>query len=419
MESLKQLYKIGHGPSSSHTMGPETACKYILANYPTAKKIIAYLFGSLALTGKGHLTDHIILNTLKEKEVEIIFDYKKETKHPNTMSFELFDSENQLIEKLTFISIGGGSIVFESENTSLVPTNVFPFSSFEQIKQYCINNHISLSELVYKYDDSSVKEHLNEVYEVMQNSIKNGLNKEGELPGGLHVLRKAKQLINSKDEFELHDIKELRMVSSYAFAVSEENASGGLIVTAPTCGACGVLPAVLFYLKAKNNLSKERIVDALAVAGIIGNVIKTNASISGAFAGCQSEVGSACSMAAAAVAFLNNQSIEEIEAESVLGVILNYLFRVKDLEEIVSKEMPLHIVEKKIPYMNEAGETVKPEAVNGYKYESLVLDMIHMLDSCLVFEVVREKEFAPIKNATGVDSVESARELLKFNGVEL
>lgn len=313
MESLKQLYKIGHGPSSSHTMGPETACNYILANYPTAKKIIAYLFGSLALTGKGHLTDHIILNTLKEKEVEIIFDYKKETKHPNTMSFELFDSENQLIEKLTFISIGGGSIVFENENTSLVPTNVFPFSSFEQIKQYCINNHISLSELVYKYDDSSVKEHLNEVYEVMQNSIKNGLNKEGELPGGLHVLRKAKQLINSKDEFELHDIKELRMVSSYAFAVSEENASGGLIVTAPTCGACGVLPAVLFYLKAKNNLSKERIVDALAVAGIIGNVIKTNASISGAFAGCQSEVGSACSMAAAAVAFLNNQSIEEIE----------------------------------------------------------------------------------------------------------
>ena len=147
----------------------------------------------------------------------------------------------------------------------------------------------------------------------MKGSIKNGLTKNGELPGGLHVLRKASQLYNSIELQESSDIKEFRLVSSYAFAVSEENASGGLIVTAPTCGACGIVPASVFYLKQKMDLTEDSIIDSLAVAGIIGNVIKTNASISGAFAGCQSEVGSACSMAAAAIAFLQNNSLEEIE----------------------------------------------------------------------------------------------------------
>lgn len=313
MESLNQLYKIGHGPSSSHTMGPETACKYILQNFPTINNIVVTLFGSLALTGKGHLTDKIIYETLKEKNVEIVFDFEKELTHPNTMSFSLYNDCNELIDTLTFISIGGGSIIFENASLELDHEEIYPFSSFEEIKQYCIKENCSLAELVYRYEHPNITQHLNEVFDVMQHSIQEGLKKEGELPGGLHVLRKANQLLNSHDQFESHDIKELRMVSSYAFAVSEENASGGLIVTAPTCGACGILPAVLFYLKEKNKLSKEKIIDALAVAGIIGNVIKTNASISGAFAGCQSEVGSACSMAAAAVAYLNNQNLEEIE----------------------------------------------------------------------------------------------------------
>jgi L-serine dehydratase len=313
MESLKQLYKIGHGPSSSHTMGPETACKYILEHYPSVDNIVVVLYGSLALTGKGHLTDQIIYDTLKGKNVDIVFDFKKELKHPNTMSFELYDDDNELLDRLTFISIGGGSIIFDDDQLEIVHDEIYPFKSFEEIKQYCLNNNCSLSDLVYDYETEDIKDHLYEVYEVMQQAIQRGLQKEGELPGGLHVLRKAKQLLTLQDQFESHDIKELRMVSSYAFAVSEENASGGLIVTAPTCGACGILPAVLFYLKEKNKLSKEKIIDALAVAGIIGNIIKTNASISGAFAGCQSEVGSACSMAAAAVAYLNNQSVEEIE----------------------------------------------------------------------------------------------------------
>lgn len=313
MESLRQLYKIGHGPSSSHTMGPEKACRYILDNYNNVKKIIVTLYGSLALTGKGHLTDYIILNTLKDIKTEIKFDYKTTTKHPNTVVFELYDDKDNLIDKLTVYSVGGGSIEIENKVLENDVVDVYPFKSFDEIKKYCNQNHLSLAEFVYKYEKVDIKEYLKNIYEIMNAAIDNGLKKQGELPGDLHVLRKANQLINQKNEFESFDIKELRLVSSYAFAVSEENASGGLIVTAPTCGASGVLPAVLRYLKEKHQYPLEKIIDALAVAGIIGNVIKTNASISGAFAGCQSEVGSACSMAAAAVAFLNGETLEEIE----------------------------------------------------------------------------------------------------------
>lgn len=313
MESLRQLYKIGHGPSSSHTMGPEKACKYILENYSNIDHIIVTLYGSLALTGKGHLTDKIILETLKDIKTTLNYDYKTIKKHPNTMVFEIYSENNTLIETLVVYSIGGGSIEIENKSLTIANETIYNFSSFDEIKKYCFENNISLAELVYRLENDDIKEYLRNIYLTMEQSITNGLNKQGELPGNLHVLRKANQLINQKSEFEGFDIKELRLVSSYAFAVSEENASGGLIVTAPTCGASGVLPAVLRYLKEKHQYSLEKIVDALAVAGIIGNVIKTNASISGAFAGCQSEVGSACSMAAAAVAFLNNQSIEEIE----------------------------------------------------------------------------------------------------------
>lgn len=314
MESLHQLYKIGHGPSSSHTMGPEKASKYILATYPTAKEVVVTLYGSLALTGKGHLTDHIILQTLKRKvKTEIKFDYLTETKHPNTMVFEVYDKDRQLLDKVTVYSIGGGSIEIEGIETTAENEVVYPFKSFEEIKQYCIENNMSLADVVYKFDHKDIKEYLLKVRYVMESSILNGLSKSGELPGGLHVVRKAKQLFASKAKDEQANIEELRTVSSYAFAVSEENASGGLIVTAPTCGASGVLPAVLAYEKLSKDLSDDVLVDALAVAGLIGNVLKTNASISGAFAGCQSEVGSACSMAAAAVAFINGHSIEEIE----------------------------------------------------------------------------------------------------------
>lgn len=313
MESLHQLYKVGHGPSSSHTMGPEAASKYVLKKHPNADKIIVTLYGSLALTGKGHLTDYIIFETLKEKNVEINFDYYSQTKHPNTMKFDVFNDKNEMIDTVIVYSIGGGSIEIEGNSNKKEFEKVYPFKNFTDIKNYCITNNLTLAEFVYKYDSKDIKDYLLEISKIMQNAISTGLSKTGELPGNLHVLRKAKQLFSSKTGREKTNIEEIRTVSSYAFAVSEENASGGLIVTAPTCGASGVLPAVLAYEKFTKNLSDDDIVDALAVAGIIGNVLKTNASISGAFAGCQSEIGSACSMAAAAVAYLNNLSIEEIE----------------------------------------------------------------------------------------------------------
>jgi L-serine dehydratase len=232
-------------------MGPETACNFILNNYPNLHKVTVTLYGSLALTGKGHLTDRIILDTLKDKETEIIFDFDQIQKHPNTMKFDLFDEENNKIDSLTFYSIGGGSVELENSNlvAKISPEKIYPFQKFSDIKKYCIDNDMSLLDFVYKFENDNIKEHLLDVYRVMGNAVNRGLTKEGELPGGLHVIRKAKQLYNSKEEFEGWDLKELRLVSSYAFAVSEENASGGLIVTAPTCGACGVLPATLFYLK--------------------------------------------------------------------------------------------------------------------------------------------------------------------------
>lgn len=313
MESLHHLYKIGHGPSSSHTMGPEAACNYILNNYQNLKKIKVTLFGSLALTGKGHLTDMIIYQTLKDYNTEITFNFDQMPEHPNTMVFDLFGFDNKIIDTLTFYSIGGGDIVLSGSSKEITKEKIYPFNSFDEIKNYCNNNNISLYELVLKFEDKTILNHLENIYDVMEQAISRGLTKSGELPGGLHVLRKAKQLYNSIELQESSDVSKVRLVSSYAFAVSEENASGGLIVTAPTCGACGVLPASLFYVKQKMNLTKQKTIEALAVAGIIGNVIKTNASISGAFAGCQSEIGSACSMAAAAIAYLNSESIEEIE----------------------------------------------------------------------------------------------------------
>ena len=313
MESLHQLYKIGHGPSSSHTMGPEKACRYIIETYKDVAKIKVTLYGSLALTGKGHLTDYIINKTLSNYDLTINFNYTESKPHPNTMKFELYKDDWSFIDSVEVYSIGGGSIEIKGKKTKLKKENVYPFKSFEEIKQYSKENDISLPDIVYSFDKEDIKEYLNQVFDIMNNAIRSGLEKTGELPGNLHVLRKAKQLISSAEIFENASIKQLRIVSSYAFAVSEENASGGLIVTSPTCGASGVLPAVIFYLYDECKVSKDKLIDALAVAGLVGNIIKTNASISGAFAGCQSEVGSACSMAAAAVAYVNGRNLEEIE----------------------------------------------------------------------------------------------------------
>lgn len=306
MKSLRNLYRIGSGPSSSHTMGPERASKYILNKYPQANNFVVFLFGSLALTGHGHLTDYIMKKTLGVDRTKVVFDINSKVFHPNTFKIQSFIDEKLLSEDV-FISLGGGALSIDN-----LEEDIYPFKNFLEIKEYCLNNKLSLAELVYRFEDKNIKMYLNKVYETMKDSIYRGLNTTGELPGGLKVIRKANSLSNKKNG-ESAEIKRMRIISSYAYAVSEENASGGIIVTAPTCGSSGVLPAVLFYLKNYKKISKEKIIDALAVASLFGNVIKQNASISGAFAGCQSEIGSACSMASAAVSYLNGASIDEIE----------------------------------------------------------------------------------------------------------
>ena len=213
---------------------------------------------------------------------------------------------------------GGGSFLINDKQIEK-DDNIYPFSNFDEIKEFCKKNNLSLSEFVYKFEDKRIKQYLDKVYKTMENAIKRGLSKDGFLPGGLKVKRKAKLFLNAKEN-ESFDTYKIRKVSSYAYATSEENASGGTIVTAPTCGSCGVLPAVLFYLKEINHYSKEEIIDSLAVASLFGNIIKTNASLSGAYAGCQAEIGSACSMAAAACSYLSCASIEEIEYASEIAM---------------------------------------------------------------------------------------------------
>ncbi|MBQ7653218.1 MAG: L-serine ammonia-lyase, iron-sulfur-dependent, subunit alpha [Clostridia bacterium] len=304
MESIQELFKIGNGPSSSHTIGPKKAVEYFLNNGKNYDFIRVTLYGSLALTGKGHLTDHIIHEVLDSYRHEVVFDKHTATEHPNTLICEGFKN-NALIQRTMFISIGGGSIRVQGE-APVVPQTVYPHNTFGEIKDYCLSNDISLSEYVFRFEGEKIRIYLKKVYETMMAAINRGLNAEGVLPGVLKIERKAKRMYNASKTIQ-------NRMCSYAYAVSEENACGGVIVTAPTCGASGVLPAVIKYTIEKLDPPVDKIIEGLAVAGIIGNVVKTNASISGAEAGCQAEVGTACAMAAAFYTYVNDFSIPHIE----------------------------------------------------------------------------------------------------------
>lgn len=309
METIKEIYKIGNGPSSSHTIGPKKAAEYVLDKYQDLDFVDVYLYGSLALTGKGHLTDYIIYETLKDK-CKVIFDYDLKVEHPNTLKFVVYKNNKVIGEEIVY-SIGGGYIKIKGqEETSYL--DIYKETTFDQVKDYISKNNMTLSEYIYFKEDDSFKDYLDLVYNTMLNSINNGLEKEGYLPGKLKVKRKAKDLYHEKKVFESPQAQNIRLIASYAFAVGEENASGGLIVTAPTCGACGVVPAVLKYLK-DNNIPYQNLIDGLAVAGLVGNLIKENASISGAECGCQAEIGSACSMAAALYCYATNTSLAQLE----------------------------------------------------------------------------------------------------------
>lgn len=305
MESIRNLYKIGRGPSSSHTIGPERICKRVLKEYE-ADYYKVYLYGSLSLTGKGHLTDKVIEDILKN--VDVFFSVESNIEHPNTMDIEVYKND-ELIATDRYFSIGGGSILKRGEGREEI-THIYPHKNFDEVKTYCIENSLRLYEYVYQFEDGSFKEFLETIWNQMKNTINEGLHTDGVLPGKLEVSRKARQLLYNQN---LKSSNELRLVSAYAYAVSEVNASSGIVVTAPTCGASGVLPSVLYYLRDIHKFSDIRILDALATAGLIGNIIKHNASISGAEAGCQAEVGTACSMAAAAHSELFGNEIEAIE----------------------------------------------------------------------------------------------------------
>lgn len=317
MESLKELYKIGNGPSSSHTMGPKRAVILFQNKYSSAARFKVILYGSLALTGKGHLTDEIIRKTLHPKEVEIEFDLNTECKiHPNTMDIFAYEDKNE-IGKWRVYSIGGGTIRIEGEEEVEIKS-IYPLKKFDDIKKYCKENDLSLHEYVYQNEDKDIKEYLKDILVAMEKSVRAGIKQEGIIPGKLELPRKAKKIY----EKILQDPEGLKhnKLSAYAYAASEMNASGGVIVTAPTCGSAGVMPAVFTYMKEEYNFSEEELINALATAGLIGNLIKTNASISGAECGCQAEVGTACCMAAAAHAQLSGASIDQIEVAAEIAM---------------------------------------------------------------------------------------------------
>lgn len=318
-ESLKELYRIGRGPSSSHTMGPEKACEFFKEANPDADKFKAILYGSLSKTGIGHGTDKVIRLTLAPVECEVVFD-NEETQlvHPNTMELIAYKNGEEL-SRIKVLSVGGGKIEVIGHK-SVDPPKVYELATFSEIAAYCKKNHIRLWQYAEEVEGIEIRSYLTKVWNQMKTSIHLGLTTEGVLPGGLSVERKAKKLFNQQHIDESAQTKENREVSAYAFAVSEQNADGETIVTAPTCGSAGVMPAVLYYQQMKRGYSDFEIVRALETGGIIGNLVKTNASISGSECGCQAEIGTACAMAAAALGELFSLDIDKIEYAAEIAI---------------------------------------------------------------------------------------------------
>ncbi|MFA6611297.1 MAG: L-serine ammonia-lyase [Bacilli bacterium] len=321
MDSIHNLFNIGNGPSSSHTMAPQKAAAIFLKRHPDADFFLVELFGSLALTGKGHLTDYVIKKTLGESRTKIVFNLQQSYNyHTNAMKFKAFKDDIQL-EKWLVFSVGGGALKELDEPRSFSKEEVYPHKTMAEILEYCQSENINLVEYVNRYD-KNIRDYLEIVYDSMDKTIAKGLIATDVLPGRLKVKRKAAAFY----ELYLKEKTFSKLLYTYALATAEENARGGIVVTAPTCGASGVLPAVLFACRDYHNISKEKIIDGLMIAGLFGNLIKFNASISGAEVGCQGEIGAACSMAAAAEAYFlggNNEQIEyaaEIALEHHLGL---------------------------------------------------------------------------------------------------
>lgn len=319
MKSLQALYRIGRGPSSSHTMGPGFAAEAFRQHTPNAASYRVTLYGSLAATGRGHLTDLAVTEPFAPLAVELAWRADEALpRHPNGMRFEALDAKGALIWQETCYSVGGGALMNEAGETD-GGEDIYPFTSMREILADADQNGLALWEYVERHEGRAIWEYLGRIRTAMKQAIARGLEAEGVLPGTLKLARKA-SAYHARASQMADYFRQTGLLFSYALAVSEENASGHEIVTAPTCGACGVLPAVLHFLQTQNQFSDERILRALATAGLVGNLIKRNASISGAEVGCQGEVGSACAMAAAAATQLLGGSIRQIEYAAEMGL---------------------------------------------------------------------------------------------------
>lgn len=322
MKSLRELYKIGKGPSSSHTMGPQRAARIFLGRNPHASSFEVTLYGSLAATGRGHMTDVAITEVLEPvAPVNIIWKPEVFLKfHPNGMTFRAFDKAGTATDEWTVFSIGGGALSEGKDSGDMFDTpEVYEMNTMTEIMNWCYANGRSYWEYVDQCEDKDFWDYLMEVWKTMQRAVENGLAHEGRLPGPLNLARKAPVYYVKATGYKA-SLQSRGMVYAYALAVSEENASGGTIVTAPTCGACGVLPGVLYHLAKGHQFSDQHILHAIATAGLIGNIVKQNASISGADVGCQGEVGVACAMASGAACQLFGGSPSQIEYAAEMGL---------------------------------------------------------------------------------------------------
>lgn len=322
MESLREIFRIGKGPSSSHTMGPQRAAIIFAERHPEAARFEVTLYGSLAATGKGHMTDKAIIDVLKQiAPVEIVWEPSVFLPyHPNGMLFRAYNNSQDLLDEWTVYSVGGGALS-EGKATDdyFHKESVYDLHTLKDIQTWCEHHGRGYWEYVKHCEGDDLWDYLREVWKKMQAAVERGLDSEGALPGPLNLARKAPNYYIKARGYK-PSLQSRGMVYSYALAVSEENASGGTIVTAPTCGACGVVPAVLYHLSKGHDFSETKILHALATAGLFGNIVKYNASISGAEVGCQGEVGVACAMASAASCQLFGGSPSQIEYAAEMGL---------------------------------------------------------------------------------------------------
>ena len=321
MKSIKELYRIGTGPSSSHTMGPRYASEIFIQKNPDAKRFEVTLYGSLAATGKGHLTDKAIEDVLDNEKHPLEIIWKSNVFlpfHPNGMTFRAIDADGNEMDKWTVFSVGGGALAEEGKS-KCESADVYAMDHMDDILAWCRKNGRTYWEYVEACEGKEIWDYLSEVWKTMREAVERGLEAEGVLPGPLNLQRKAAKY-NIKASGYTASLHNRGLVFSYALAVSEENAGGGKIVTAPTCGSCGVVPGMLYHLWKSRNFSEIRMLRALATAGLFGNVAKHTASISGAEAGCQAEVGVACAMAAAAACQLFGGSPSQIEYAAEMGL---------------------------------------------------------------------------------------------------